>query len=108
MRPHPDTELTELGVDFLFTSVPRSNYRDFNYQCKEPKTRNQDVKPECTNNGDLTGNDTRQTVNVCANVNSLLQLNMQPFVRANPKISVSYVTLVAILKLQCKTFFCIK
>ena len=55
MTPHPDTELTELGLDFLFTSVPRSNYRDFNYQCKEPKTRNQDVKPECTNNSDLDG-----------------------------------------------------
>ena len=51
MRPHPDTEL---GVDFLFT-YHEQNYQDFKYQCKEPKTRNQDVKPECTNNRDLDG-----------------------------------------------------
>ena len=42
MRPHPDTEL---GVDFL------DFLRVFQISVQEPKTRNQDVKPECTNNG---------------------------------------------------------
>ena len=53
MRPHPDTEL---GVDLLFTYHEVTmgiSTISANPDCKEPKTRNQDVKPDCKNNGDL-------------------------------------------------------
>ena len=102
MRPHPDTEL---GVDFLFTYHEHNN-RYFKYQCKEPKTRKQDLKPECTNNRKFRdGLILQDKLSTFALRSIHLSRNMQPFVGANQRILRHYVKLFDILKLRCKTFF---
>ena len=102
MRPHPDTEL---GVDFLFTHHEHNN-RDFKYQCKEPKTRKQDLKPEGTNTRKFRDGLIIQDKLATFALRSIhLSRNMQPLVRANQRILRNYVKLFDILKLRCKTFF---
>ena len=76
---------TELGVDFLFTYHEHNN-GNFNYQCKEPKTRHQDVKPECTNNREVDGLIVQDKLSTIALMSIHHSRNMQPFVRPNPKI----------------------
>ena len=102
MRPQPDTEL---GVDFLFTYHEHNN-RDFKYHCKEPKTREQDLKPQCTNNRKFReGLIIQDKLSTFALWSIHLSRNMEPFVGANQRILRNYVKLFDILKLRCKTFF---
>ena len=105
MRPHPDTEL---GVDFLFTYHEHNNWY-FKYHCKEPKTRKQDLKPECTNNRKFRdGLIIQNKLSTFALRSIHLSRNMQPFVGANQRILRNCVKLFDILKLRCKTLFLYK
>ena len=105
MTPHPDTEL---GVDFLFTYHEHNNWY-FKYHCKEPKTRKQDLKPECTNNRKFReGLIIQDKLSTFALRSIHLSRNMQSFVGANQRILRNYVKLFDILKLRCKTLFLYK